>query len=63
MNKKELFKFIIKVLIYALSLLGGYFGISSLQSCSTSQNVTHKGTGVIHFVDTIQTVGSSTLKY
>lgn len=63
MNKKELFKFIIKVLIYALSLVGAYLGITSLQSCSTSQNVTHRGTGVIHYVDTIQTNGSSTLKY
>lgn len=61
--KKELFKIIIKVLIYALSLVGAYFGISSLQSCSTSQNVTHRGTGVIHYVDTIMTNGSSTLKY
>lgn len=63
MNKKELFKIIIKVLIYALTLIGAYFGISSLQSCSTSQNVTHRGTGVIHYVDTIMTNGSSTLKY
>lgn len=63
MNKKELIKIIIKVLIYALSLVGAYFGISSLQSCSTSQNVTHRGTGVIHYVDTIQTNGFSTLKY
>lgn len=63
MNKKELFKIIIKVLIYALSLVGAYLGITSLQSCSTSQNVTHRGTGVIHYVDTILTNGSSTLKF
>lgn len=63
MNKKELIKIIIKVLIYALTLIGAYFGISSLQSCSTSQNVTHRGTGVIHYVDTIMTNGSTTLKY
>ncbi len=63
MNKKEFLKIIIKVLIYALTLIGAYLGISSLQSCSTSQNVTHRGTGVIHYVDTIMTNGSSTLKY
>lgn len=61
--KKEILKIIIKVLIYALTLFGAYLGISSMQSCSTSQNVTHRGSGVIHYVDTIMTNGSSTLKY
>lgn len=61
--KTEFLKILIKVLIYALSLVGAYLGISSLQSCSTSQNVTHRGIGVIHYVDTIHTNGSSILKY
>lgn len=61
--KKVLVKIIIKVLIYALTLLGAYFGVSSMASCSSSQIASHKGFGIFQYVDTIRTNGSSTLKY
>lgn len=50
--KKEVLKIVIKVLIYALTLVGGYLGISSLSSCSTSHNVETTGITRIHVTDT-----------
>lgn len=50
--KKEILKIIIKVLIYALTLIGGYLGISALTSCSSSHNVESTGITRIHVVDT-----------
>lgn len=52
MEKKVILKIAIKVLIYALTLLGGYLGISSLSSCSTSHNVDATGITRIHVTDT-----------
>lgn len=52
MNKKEILKIVIKVLVYALSLFGGYLGISSLTSCSSSHNVESTGITRIHVTDT-----------
>lgn len=52
MEKKEVLKIIIKVLIYALTLIAGYLGISSLSSCSTSHNVESTGITRIHVTDT-----------
>lgn len=52
MDKKELLKFVIKVLIYALTLLSGYLGISALASCSTSHNLETTGVTRIHITDT-----------
>jgi hypothetical protein len=54
--KKEIFKIVIKVLIYALGLIGSYLGISALTSCSSSRAVEcHGNTSVIiHDTTTIQ---------
>lgn len=52
MDKKEFLKIFIKVLIYALTLLGGYFGVSALASCSSSHNVESTGITRIHVTDT-----------
>lgn len=37
--KKQILKIVIKVLIYALGLIGSYLGISALSSCSSSRAV------------------------
>ena len=50
--KKEILKFVIKVLIYALGLIGSYLGISALASCSSSRAVEVHGRGVVVFQDT-----------
>lgn len=50
--KKEILKIVIKVLIYALGLIGSYFGISALTSCSSSHNIETTGITRIHVTDT-----------
>lgn len=50
--KKEIIKIIIKVAIYALGLIAAYFGVTSLASCSTSQNVSVRGHATIITKDT-----------
>ena len=50
--KKEILKIVIKVLIYALGLVGSYLGISALTSCSSSHNVVATGITRIHVTDT-----------
>lgn len=52
MDKKEILKIVIKVLIYVLTLVGGYLGISTLTSCSSSRNVEVSGVTRIHVTDT-----------
>lgn len=61
--KKEIIQIIIKVLIYALGLLGAYFGVTSLTSCSVDRSVETqgRGTGVFIYTDTFTVDhGSST---
>lgn len=50
--KKEVLKIIIKVLIYALGLVGSALGISALTSCSSSRAVQFHGRGVVLIQDT-----------
>lgn len=50
--KNEFIKIIIKVAIYALSLIAAYFGVTSLTSCSTSHSVSSSGVARIVTIDT-----------
>ena len=50
--KKEIWKIIIKVLIYALGLIGSALGIHSLTSCSSSRAIEVHGTSTIVISDT-----------
>lgn len=52
MNKKEFLKIFLKVLIYALTLICGYLGVSSLTSCTSSHGVVSSGRATIITVDT-----------
>jgi hypothetical protein len=52
MEKKEILKIVIKVLIYALTLIGGYLGVSALTSCSSSHSVESAGITRIYVTDT-----------
>ena len=54
--KKEVLKIIIKVLIYALGLIGSALGITALASCSSSRAVECHGktTVLIHDSTTIE---------
>lgn len=49
MNRKDLITFIIKVLIYILTLILGALGASSLSSCtSTTPLIRHTGTIILN---------------
>lgn len=50
--KKEILQIILKVLIYALGLIGSAVGISALASCSSSRAVQFHGRGVVTIQDT-----------
>lgn len=50
--KKEILQIILKVLIYALGLIGSAVGISALASCSSSRAVLLHGRGVVTIQDT-----------
>lgn len=50
--KKEILKIVLKVLIYALGLIGSAVGISALSSCSSSRAVQIKGRSVVTMQDT-----------
>lgn len=50
--KKEILIIIIKVLIYALGLIAGYLGVSTLTSCSSSSGVHAYGVTKIITTDT-----------
>lgn len=53
MDRKEFFKIIIKVLIYALGLIGGYIGVTAMMSCTGQRNVITRGSGRVVTVDTV----------
>ena len=42
---KEVIKIIIKVLVYALGLIGTYFGVSALTSCTVQRQFDSSGRG------------------
>lgn len=52
MDKKELIKIVIKVLLYILTLIGGYFGVTSLTSCTIQRKAEIKGRAIIVTNDT-----------
>lgn len=52
MDKKDFIKIVIKVIIYALGLIGSYLGITSLTSCSTSHSIDGSGKATIVINDT-----------
>lgn len=60
--KKEVIKIIIKVLIYALGLIGSYLGISALTSCSASHSIDGSGKTTIVTTDTTFIYHSGVLK-
>lgn len=49
---KEIIKIIVKVLIYAITLLGSYFGVCALSSCSASHQIQGYGKTSIVTTDT-----------
>lgn len=60
--KNEILKIVIKVLIYALGLIGSALGISALASCSTSHSIDGYGKTSIVTTDTTFIYHSGALK-
>ena len=56
--KKEIIKIIIKVFIYALGLIGTYFGVSAMTSCTIQRNFDSTGRGTVIISDTTHLVHS-----
>lgn len=50
--KKEILKIVLKVLIFALGLIGSSVGITALVSCSSARAVQVHGSGVVTIQDT-----------
>lgn len=57
--KHDILKIVIKVLIYALGLIGSYLGISALSSCSSSRAVQLNGRGYVIIHDTTTVLHSN----
>ena len=49
---KDLIKLIIKILVYILTAVAGFFGVSTLASCSSNRDVVVRGRAVIVTNDT-----------
>ena len=60
--KKEIIKIVIKVLIYALGLVGSYLGISALTSCSATHSIDGVGKTTIYTTDTTYIYHNGVLK-
>lgn len=65
MDSKIIFKFIVKVLLYALTLIASYLGVSSLTSCTAYRSVDSVGRSRIIVIDTtvVSHTGSYNLKF
>lgn len=49
---KELVKLICKILLYIITAIAGYFGVTSLTSCASSSSVQIRGKTQVVSVDT-----------
>ena len=56
MDKKIILKFVVKVLLYAITLIASYFGVSSLTSCTVQRISESSGRARIIIVDTTDIV-------
>lgn len=52
MDKRQIIKIIIQVLLYALGLIGTWFGVTSLASCTYSRSTVGDGRATIITTDT-----------
>lgn len=48
---KEIIKFIFKILLYIITAIAGFIGVSSFASCSSSRDVVVRGRAVIVTTD------------
>lgn len=63
MNKKDILIVVLKVIIYACTLLLGILGVSSLTSCSVSRETSVVGKATIITTDTTYVLHNTLLTY
>lgn len=59
---KDLIKLILKILVYILTAVAGFFGVSSLTSCASSASVQICGTTKVVSVDSTTIIHSGFLR-
>lgn len=60
---KEVWKIVIKVLIYALGLVGAYLGVNVFTSCTVQRTSEIQGRAVIVTTDTTVVNHAGTIKF
>ena len=63
MDKKDILILVIKVIIYACTLILGVLGVSSLTSCSVSKDTSVVGKATIITTDTTYILHNTFLSY
>lgn len=63
MDKKDIIVIIIKVILYACTLILGVLGVTSLTSCSVSKDTSVVGKAVIVTTDTTYVLHNTYLAY
>ncbi|WP_308270589.1 hypothetical protein [Prevotella sp.] len=63
MDKKDILILVIKVIIYACTLILGVLGVSSLTSCSVSKDTSVVGKATIITTDTTYVLHNTFLSY
>lgn len=63
MEKKDIIVIIIKVILYACSLILGVLGVTSLTSCSASKDISVVGKATIVTTDTTYVLHNTYLAY
>ena len=62
MDKKKIIEIVLKVVLYALTLIGSVFGISALTSCAFQRSSVVNGRATVVTVDTTYIQHSGYLK-
>lgn len=62
--KKDTIKLIVKILLYIITAIAGYFGVSSFVGCTVQRTMTTsgKGLGIFHYTDTFQVEHGNDIK-
>ena len=62
---KDVLEIIVKTLIYLLSLVGAYLGVSAMAACSVQRQAqtTGRGTGIFHYSDTFSVEHGNLVKF
>lgn len=63
MDKKDIITIVIKVILYACTLILGVLGVTSLTSCSVSKDTSVVGKATIVTTDTTYVLHNSYLAY